>query len=280
MVSPNHDTSSNAGQTNNAAFTKVVVLVDKDEVPFLVAVQCFLNLSPQLATHVLTHLPTKKHVPAPGWSMDSVKEEAIVWESMNIDTFRLLGEFQLRRDYDIPFPTQPIHQGGGDSEARQSFAEHAQNINSVIMWSMWLSQQKDSKIDCMVRPFFAEFLEEYGMAIISPNPPDVGTEHLLPHANLYFLARKFGIYGLDELAIRKLMVSLLRAHLTFDFAGAFAKLARYVFDNAKGDDDLKKRICKIRTLVVNLFIKHPEFEALFLEVKEFAEETMYLRVPQ
>ncbi|OTA52924.1 hypothetical protein K449DRAFT_440404 [Hypoxylon sp. EC38] len=275
----NDGTSPAAEQTDVNPALKVVVLVGMTEEPFLIPVTTLTNLSQQFADYVLVRLPTK-HYNADIDDKESVQEEAIIFQHMDVPTFQLLGDFQFRRDYNVPFLAAPLGQQMGDPEARVEFAQYAENVNSVLMWSKWLSQQ-DLDVDRMVRPFYGEFIEEFGADTIDiPNPPDTTFDHFLPHAKLYVLAIKFDITGLGELTIRKLMVLILRAHLTFDFAGEFAQLAKFILLNTGKDDALRKRIYKIRTLVVNLFMKNPKFAAVFQEFKEFSDEVLYMRVHQ
>ncbi|KAI0116221.1 hypothetical protein F4776DRAFT_315233 [Hypoxylon sp. NC0597] len=275
----NDGTSPDATQTGEPLIPKVVVLIGQTAEPFLIPVVSLTNLSQRFADHVLIRLPTK-HYTGDVNDKELVKDEAVVWEQMDIPMFQLLGDFQLRRDYSVPILAKPLDQQTGDAEARSEFAQHAENVNTILLWSEWLNQL-DLDIDRMVRPFYGDFLEEFGADIIAnPNPPDTSFEDFLPHAKLYMLSVRFDIVGLGELALKKLTILVLRAHLTFDFAGAFAQLVRFVLLNTGKDDALRKRIYKIRTLVVNLFMKNPKFAAVFEEFREFSNEIMYMRVAQ
>ncbi|KAI1413363.1 hypothetical protein F5Y13DRAFT_189271 [Hypoxylon sp. FL1857] len=263
------------------AFGRIVVLVGPSRESFLVPIIALLNLSEKFMAHVIHNLPREEYDPKIE-DKELTMDHALVWEEVDVDIFKALGEFQLCGQYQVISTTGVVVKEEPLSDQdKEEFNKFRQNVNTTLMWGRWVSLHSDKSINYIIRNYFADYVNKFGPEVVdNSNPPDVDEACLVFHTKMYFLAQAFEITRLQKLAMKNLVTTILRAHLTYEFAGVFAKLVRFVYKFTEKENPLRAALCRVGTLVVNLSVKHPDFSEVFMEISEFAEEIMYLRVAQ
>ncbi|KAI2471563.1 hypothetical protein F4781DRAFT_102211 [Annulohypoxylon bovei var. microspora] len=232
----------------------VIILIGEKETPVRVPTLALVRLSQKFRDHVLQFLPLKPFQVDADAREDGNSGFAIVWKSMNEETFRRLGEYQNCRRYSVQDITSGDLKKHEAFKERQEFASHMAPGNTVLKLALQIGQEKEYRQNARIRLFFLDLHDKF-KGYLSPTlgPLTGDPARLVAHAELYVLGKRFEISGLREKAAMHLMVMLLGLEITFDFAGQFALLARFVYENLDEHDYLRVMVSRVGTIAVNIF---------------------------
>lgn len=189
----------------------MIILIGNQQIPFQIAPICFYNLSPQFAFFMLNTLPRRN-----GY---------IIYRDMDEHTFQTLGDFQYRRDYDVPLISDPF---AALYEPRRRIP-----TDSIINWVKY--KWHTFNLDPVMNSYFEWFMDRLGPGLLEHQSPLVVDAFcLIQHVNLYLVAAKHSI-----------------SELTAQFADAFLDVLIYVYECTDRDDPLRICFWQILALIMD-----------------------------
>ncbi|KAI1377975.1 hypothetical protein F4677DRAFT_458723 [Hypoxylon crocopeplum] len=280
-----------------AVLPKAYLLVGPEHTPFDIPIICLDRISTQFTAYLFQKLPRR--------------DGFIVCEEISEELFKLLGQFQYKKNYNVFFQggidgtatdavvapaagtvasyaypiflkpanavaIAPAPQGRNDNAAaRKSFDEFRGPANSIINALLW-TMEHDHRHDAMENLIVDFMVELAPSAVNNREPPEVDARCLLIHAHLYIIGMRFNIPELCKLARAKLLWAVLRARMTYDFAGAYCQLLRFIFTNTVKCDPIRAIFHNLGLYISDLFLKHHAYRDIFFEFNAYTEEIFHM----
>ncbi|OTA99154.1 hypothetical protein M426DRAFT_16723 [Hypoxylon sp. CI-4A] len=212
------------------------------------------------------------------------KAEEDTEESEEGNTDRALGppppRVDLTVDSEILFPDDYVpFYAHAITNTVADFDTRMQDVRSIIAVASIAGLSFLTDSECEAEEYYTDFIARWGTDLgHNPDPPVVNFDCLITHSKLYDAAIRYNMWGLRVVAMRRLAFALLKARLTREFAGEFARLVLWVMVNTHQGHPLREFIYRVGSVCGIVPADHPKFAWVFCQCRDFQMEVVRRRM--